>query len=185
MPTTREQDLEIFGMWLHQLNHEDYLIVARTALAMVSQPAFIVAYVLTKHFGYPLISQILIWSNLVISIITFISILAAFRVYLETRVRLRPLLQRHPDFPMRRLPNIRPGLGLYCPVGMGLIMVVIWASFLYVEAPEGNQQKAALAITALLALAGIVFAIGVGTTLGKDSLATDSDHLGPTPRPEG
>lgn len=167
MPTTREEDLEMFDRWMNQLNHEDYLILSRTALAMISQPVFVLGYLFAKHYDITVIPQILVWSNLVMSIVIYISILAAFRVYLETRLKLRPLVRKHPDFPMRSLPNVRPGLGLYCPVGLGLIMVIIWSSFLYAEAEDRRHQIAAIAITAFLALAGVVFAIGVGTTLAK------------------
>ncbi len=132
--TTREADLEIFGRWMNQLNHEDYLLIFRKALGLFSQPVFIFGYVLARHYEQPVISTILIWSNLLMSVIIFISILAAFRVYIETRVKIRPLVQRHPDFPkLRRLPDISLRIGVVLPGRAGPCqLVVIWLSLLYV-----------------------------------------------------
>jgi hypothetical protein len=170
MATDREQDLETFRIWMSQLNHEDYLLVSRVAIGMISQPVFVLGYIFAEYHQVPVVPEILVWSNLVISVIIYASILAAFRVYLETRVKIRPLVQKHPDFPMRRLPNIRPGLGLYCPVGLGLMMVVIWSSFLYVEAAaDPVKQRVAVIIAIVLSLVGIAFAIGVGSSLSEDA----------------
>jgi hypothetical protein len=169
MPTEREEDLQLFGMWLSQLNHEDYLLVARGALGMLSQPVFVLAYIFSKYYQLEIVSKIIVWSNLVLAILIYASIIAAFRVYIETRIKIRPILIKHPDFPMRRLPNIRPGWGLYCPVALSLIMVVIWSSFLYIQAEDDAQRMAAIFFTVFLALAGIAFAIGAGTILGKSA----------------
>jgi len=169
MQDTREKDLETFRMWMAQLNHEDYLLVSRVLIGMIGQPVFVLGYIIAVHYDLGPVRQILVWSNLVIAVIIYISILAAFRVYLETRLKIRPLVEKHPDFPMRRLPGATPGLGLYCPVLLGLVMVVIWSSFLYVEAADDSHRSAAIKITVTLALVGLLFAIGVGTILGKPS----------------
>jgi hypothetical protein len=180
MTVERDHDFEAFQIWMRQLDHEDHLIVARVALSIFSQPGYVIGYILARHFGVPIASTVILWSNLIISIIIYASILAAFRVYIEIRLRIRALLQKHPDFPMRRLPNARPGLGLYAPVGIGLLMVVLWSSLLYVEAGQDVQRQwAAIVITCVLALAGIVFAIGVGASLGKEE--TSAEALPPLP----
>lgn len=186
MQDAREKDLETFRMWMAQLNHEDYLLVSRVLIGMIGQPVFVLGYIIAVHYDLGSVRQVLVWSNLVMAVVIYISILAAFRVYLETRLQIRPLVEKHPDFPMRRLPGVRPGLGLYCPVLLGLVMVVIWSSFLYVEAADDFHRNGAIAITATLALAGLIFAFGVGTSLGKTAkpgplagaveTAVDSQH---------
>jgi hypothetical protein len=169
MSDDRERDFETFRAWMSQLNHEDYLMLARVSLGFFSLPIFLIGYILAKHFNLSIVPQVIVWANVLTSVIIYISILAAFRVYLETRLRIRPLLLKHRDFPMRRLPNVRPGLGLYAPVAIGLIVVVFWSSMLYVEAGDDtNHQHAAEIITGLLAVAGVVFAIGVGTVLSSE-----------------
>jgi hypothetical protein len=152
---------------MRQLDHEDYLMLFRVALGMFSQPIFIVAYILAKQYGMSPIPSVLVWSNFIASIVIFASTLAAFRVYLETRLRIRPIVEKNPDFPMRRLPDARPGVGLICPVALSLIMFVIWSSFLSVEAQTDIQRKAAIGITAALAIVGVAIAIGLGTSLGR------------------
>ena len=173
---TRDSEFETFRLWMGQLNHEDYLLVSRAGLSLISQPVFALGYVFSRYFSIGIVSEILIWSNLIISVIIFISILAALRVYVEIRVKLRPILERYPDFPMRRLPNIRPGLGLYCPVGVGLIVVLIWSSLLYVEAAgDPFRQIAAIIITVFLGAAGVIAAIGVG--LGLEEKGESHYHI--------
>lgn len=169
MPTQREEDLKLFSMWMSQLNHEDYLLVARAALGMLSQPIFVLGFVIAKHYQMEIVASTLVWCNLVLAILIYASIIAAFRVYIETRLKIRPLIIKYPDFPMRRLPNVRPGFGLYCPVMISLIMVVIWSSFLYVQAENDAQRMGAIFFTVFLALTGVAFAIGAGTILGKTS----------------
>ena len=61
---------------------------------------------------------------------------------------------------MRSLPNVHPGLGLYAPVAIGLIMVLVWSSLFYVEAGQDLRlQYAAKLITGALAVVGAAFAI--------------------------
>jgi hypothetical protein len=169
MSNERDRDLETFRIWMDQLNHEDFLILGRISLSIFSQPVFIVGYIMAKQYQLSIVSEIILLSNLLISILIYISILAAFRVYLETRVKIRALFLRRPDLPMRSLPNIHPGLGLYAPVAIGLIMVLVWSSLLYVEAGQDVQlQNAAKLITGALAAVGAAFAIGVGMILGQN-----------------
>jgi hypothetical protein len=169
MSDERDRDLETFRTWMDQLNHEDFLILGRVSLSILSQPVFIVGYILAKQYQLSIVPEIILLSNLLISILIFISILAAFRVYLETRVKIRALFLNRPDLPMRSLPNVHPGLGLYAPVAIGLIMVLVWSSLLYVEAGQDVQlQNAAKLITGALAVVGAAFAIGVGMILGQN-----------------
>ena len=119
MTDERDRDLETFRLWMDQLNHEDFLILGRISLSIFSQPVFIVGYILAKQYQLSIVPEVILLSNLLISILIYIAILAAFRVYLETRVKIRSLFLRRPDLPMRSLPNIHPGLGLYAPVAIG------------------------------------------------------------------
>jgi hypothetical protein len=84
---------------------------------------------------------------------------------------------------MRSLPNIHPGLGLYAPVAIGLIMVLVWSSLFYVEAGQDVRlQYAAKLITGALAVVGAAFAIGVGMILGQnDPPAPDPPSAGEIP----
>ena len=169
MTDERDRDLETFRLWMDQLNHEDFLILGRISLSIFSQPVFIVGYILAKQYQLSIVAEVILLSNLLISILIYIAILAAFRVYLETRVKIRSLFLRRPDLPMRSLPNIHPGLGLYAPVAIGLIMVLVWSSLFYVEAGQDVRlQYAAKLITGALAVVGAAFAIGVGMILGQN-----------------
>jgi hypothetical protein len=125
--------MECFDSLLRQIEHEDILLVQRTGWLLTTQSFLLVGFftvdlnklldISIHSFSYySLIGEL----GIVSTIIIFLSILAAIKVFIELRSQMHVMVKNYPSLPMRKLPKKGVGTGLLAPIFLCLFILYIW-----------------------------------------------------------